>query len=229
MYSARRIYDTICRRCGKKFKTKKWTRRYCSACTEIRKEEALEFKKHRKYRSKPKKDRYKDRDKPTFPDRPCVICGNLYTPTGSTQLYCPVCKKTKVKEWNKAKGQRRKLHPEYRKWHREYEKARRKTNTDMVREEFGDRCMICGKKLSFEPKRKRAAWACHHVSYEPEIKILVCVPCHMWLHGQMRVYKHPIKEKYKPDIAPYIFSKKVVELYEKYNPSITEEFDEKFK
>ena len=122
----------------------------------------------------------------------------------------------------KIKDSKRRQKPEVKKQHAKYERFRKQILREKVKEEYGKRCWICGKELNFEgaKKRKGASWARHHISYAEDKTILVCVPCHMWLHGQMRVYKHVIKEKYPTDIAPYVFAKRVVDVYETFNPDI---------
>jgi hypothetical protein len=83
--------------------------------------------------------------------------------------------------------------------------------------------MLCERELDLRPRRGKPTFARHHVSYEPEILILLCPGCHLWLHGQSGVHNHRLKKLFSKDVAPYIFAKKVVELYEKHNPDIIKE------
>jgi hypothetical protein len=72
-------------------------------------------------------------------------------------------------------------------------------------------CQICGAE-PIAGRKMRFIW--HHTSYEPEIKVYLCYPCHAWLHGNGKIYKHPFKTKYGRDKAPYEFARAVVGLYD---------------
>jgi hypothetical protein len=72
-------------------------------------------------------------------------------------------------------------------------------------------CQICG---AVKSKSSKMRFVLHHTSYEPEITISLCYPCHAWLHGNGRIYRHPFKEKYGRDKAPYEFARAVVNAYD---------------
>ena len=89
-------------------------------------------------------------------------------------------------------------------------------------------CFICG-GLPKNKKGKDKLFVEHHISYNPEIIILLCFPCHMWLHGQSRVYpNHRIKKTYGVDIGPYVFARRVVKIYESFNPEVVGKGEEEF-
>ena len=79
----------------------------------------------------------------------------------------------------------------------------------------GDSCSICGVgAYNLKTKKlRRMIW--HHVSYVPERVVILCFSCHAWLHGLTKVYRHPLKDKFGKDVAPYEFAKRVVALYER--------------
>ena len=69
------------------------------------------------------------------------------------------------------------------------------------------KCSICGKE-----KTGKMVFINHHTDYENDITILICRPCHNWLHGRA-VYGHPFVKEYGKDKAPFMFAKRVVEVY----------------
>ena len=78
-------------------------------------------------------------------------------------------------------------------------------------------CECCGERTS--------NYVEHHLSYAPEVKARVCYPCHIWLHGNGRVYRHRIKtESALSDganargLAPFLFASAVVDLYTRKMP-----------
>ena len=75
-------------------------------------------------------------------------------------------------------------------------------------------CEVCEKDLEGNKKYKPKVIQ-HHIDYEKDITITVCYACHMWLHGQAKVYRHEFKTKYDRARAPYEFAKAVVKAYEK--------------
>ena len=77
-----------------------------------------------------------------------------------------------------------------------------------------DQCAICRTKAYNKKAKKMRRMTWHHTSYEPEWIVLLCFSCHAWLHGLCKVYRHPIKDEFGKDVAPYIFAKRVVALYE---------------
>lgn len=158
--------------------------------------------------------RRKDGREKTFAIRYCAVCGKEYTPKSSTAKYCPQCREILKKNYQKAKDIRRRLSPAYKKWHTEYERERKQELREKIWDDFGHLCWLCGKSL------KKGQWVRHHVSYSPEKIVLLCRGCHAWLHGQRGTFRHVIKEKYPPDVAPYIFARRVVELYEDHYPLI---------
>ena len=72
------------------------------------------------------------------------------------------------------------------------------------------KCAICNKVCNFGLR-----FVGHHVSYEPEILILLCAGCHTWLHAAGNVFKNFFKDAFKADISPYVFALKVIEVYHK--------------
>ena len=69
------------------------------------------------------------RKSPTIQSRTCESCGEMYTPTGNGQKYCPSCKVTKVGEWKKK--YENKIYPD------------RKPKTKCT-----EPCCVCGGKFS---------------------------------------------------------------------------------
>lgn len=120
------------------------------------------------------------------------------------------------------KARKKNKSKESREYHKNYEKIRRKEYRDKMLKLNNYKCQICGKDLS-NPKKQ--TFAEHHLSYNKDIKALICKGCHMWLHGQSAVYNHIFKKRFNPDISPYIFAKGVVDLYENRNPIIVEEWN----
>lgn len=160
---------------------------------------------------------------------PCHDCGLLIERRSSTHLYCPQCKKEHQKAVSRKKQLKRCAHPDYAAWHAAYERKRKQSLRDQVREEYGDRCSICGKEVGFTGKKnqKGRMWARHHISYDPEIQILVCGSCHMWLHGQRAVYgNHPIKKKYGLALGPYVFARRVIAAYEAADSNLRRQYEE---
>ena len=78
-----------------------------------------------------------------------------------------------------------------------------------------DTCAICRIKAYNAKSKKMRRMIWHHTRYQPERIALLCFSCHAWLHGLCKVYRHPLKEEYGKDVAPYIFAKRVVDLYER--------------
>lgn len=114
----------------------------------------------------------------------CKRCGFKIDDAKTTNVVCAKCKRKKQSEF--------------------YRKKRRKgTFAD-----FGGKCALCSTDV--EGKK----WARHHISYDNDTKVLLCNACHLWLHGQARIFRHPLKGVLEKDMAPYVFAKRVVELYE---------------
>ena len=77
------------------------------------------------------------------------------------------------------------------------------------------KCSICGGPLGSRPQD-------HHISYEPEIKMLICFNCHQWYHGRT-VYPYKLKPGKKKNLTiedkqkiakmGFEFSRKVVIAY----------------
>ena len=76
----------------------------------------------------------------------------------------------------------------------------------------GDKCTICD--ALWKPKLKYQG---HHTDYKHDIESTLCYTCHALLHGSAKVWKHPFA-KYGKDKAPYIFARRVVEMYEDNKP-----------
>ncbi len=76
----------------------------------------------------------------------------------------------------------------------------------------GDRCCICDK-----PWVAGLKYQGHHTDYKHDIEATLCYTCHALLHGSAKIYKHPFA-KYGKDKAPYIFARRVVEMYEEDKP-----------
>ena len=76
----------------------------------------------------------------------------------------------------------------------------------------GDKCAICDK-----PWVAKLKYQGHHTDYEHDIESTTCYTCHALLHGSAKIYKHPFAE-YGKDKAPYIFARRVVEMYEHSKP-----------
>jgi hypothetical protein len=72
-------------------------------------------------------------------------------------------------------------------------------------------CAICGEGNQLNKKRGKIR---HHVSYTPEITIILCKRCHLRLHGTGRCFNHPFEKQFGPDKGPYIFAKRVVLEYD---------------
>lgn len=70
-----------------------------------------------------------------------------------------------------------------------------------------DICSICKKE-----KSGKQVYISHHISYDKDITIRVCRPCHNWMHGR-QVYGHPFKTEYGKDMAPFYFAGQVVRVY----------------
>jgi hypothetical protein len=72
-------------------------------------------------------------------------------------------------------------------------------------------CAICGEGNQLNKKRGKIR---HHVSYTPEITIIVCKRCHLRLHGTGRCFNHPFEKQFGPDKGPYIFATRVKLVYD---------------
>jgi hypothetical protein len=69
-------------------------------------------------------------------------------------------------------------------------------------------CDICG----YVPKKCLIR---HHLDYgPPEVLINVCYGCHTWMHGNGKVFFHLIKRSAPINMAPFVFAKAVVQIYE---------------
>jgi hypothetical protein len=69
-------------------------------------------------------------------------------------------------------------------------------------------CAICGDKY-------RKGFTRHHVSYDPEVVIWSCKPCHLWYHGNGKAWPaHPLKRQFTPDRQPYEFARAVIRAYD---------------
>jgi hypothetical protein len=71
-------------------------------------------------------------------------------------------------------------------------------------------CAICGEGNQLNKKRGKIR---HHVSYTPEITIILCKRCHLRLHGTGRCFNHPFEKQFGPDKGPEIFARRVVLEY----------------
>jgi hypothetical protein len=76
-------------------------------------------------------------------------------------------------------------------------------------------CAICGEgnQLANGRINKKRGKIRHHVSYTPEITIILCKRCHLRLHGTGRCFNHPLEKLYGPDMGPYVFAEYVVNAY----------------
>jgi hypothetical protein len=72
-------------------------------------------------------------------------------------------------------------------------------------------CAICGEGNQLNKKRGKIR---HHVSYTPEITIILCKRCHLRLHGTGRCFNHPFEKQFGPDKGPYVFATRVKLVYD---------------
>ena len=100
------------------------------------------------------------------------------------------------------------------------EKVRTTSRQSLMRKRIKDtgmtKCYICEKPV------EDRGFHTHHVNYEKNKLVLLCYICHGWLHGYRRTYKHPFKEKYGGDYAPFMFASKIVEMYMEHDPKMQE-------
>jgi hypothetical protein len=72
-------------------------------------------------------------------------------------------------------------------------------------------CAICGDGNQLNKKRGKIR---HHVSYTPEITIILCKRCHLRLHGTGRCFNHPFEKAVGPAMGPRMFAISVVLAYD---------------
>ena len=79
---------------------------------------------------------------------------------------------------------------------------------------IGYRCPLCY-KVEGEGKSR---FVNHHVQYPTkgvkEIRVRICLQCHLRLHGTGRVFGHRLDKEYGKAIGPYEFSRRVCMMYE---------------
>jgi hypothetical protein len=73
-------------------------------------------------------------------------------------------------------------------------------------------CAICGEGNQLNKKRGKIR---HHVSYTPEITIILCKRCHLRLHGTGRCFNHPFEKEWGADMGPYMFALRVKSAYDR--------------
>ena len=77
-------------------------------------------------------------------------------------------------------------------------------------------CAAAGVETRIRPDKRAIT---HHFNYDPPITATLCFACHCWLHGQGRVFNHPIKRQF-PDkdsqkaYAPIVFAYAALTLFE---------------
>ncbi|CAK0779060.1 hypothetical protein CCP2SC5_880003 [Azospirillaceae bacterium] len=85
---------------------------------------------------------------------------------------------------------------------------RRRDGRNKKDDNAGVVCAICSDKY-------RKGFTRHHVSYDPEVIIWSCRPCHLGLHQNGKVWpNHPFKKKFPPDREPYEFARAVIRAYD---------------
>ena len=87
-------------------------------------------------------------------------------------------------------------------------KKSNKRKREKILNQYGGKCVLCQIKIEEGMK-----YALHHISYNPEKKVLLCHKCHNTLHC-LRIYKLDFVKKHGSDLAPYEWAKKVIALYE---------------
>lgn len=88
----------------------------------------------------------------------------------------------------------------------------------------GKSCEICGREYLPHPKTgKYPRFLFHHAKYSSpedptEVKVVVCLSCHNWMHGNGMVYGHALKPRNMTDaekaLGPFLFAVAVVRLYD---------------
>ena len=76
-------------------------------------------------------------------------------------------------------------------------------------------CEICGEGNDKNPRRKKVQ---HHLCYDPELTAVLCLRCHLRLHGLGRCFNHPFEAKYGPAYGPLIFAVAVADIYARAEP-----------
>lgn len=83
-----------------------------------------------------------------------------------------------------------------------------------------DTCIFCGEKFTYagarDKKVKGKKGLEHHLSYKDDTTVPCCLSCHNRLHGQQATHNHAFKKKYAKDIEPFMWAKRVVEVYYKH-------------
>ena len=135
---------------------------------------------------------------PNFREKPCQVCGELYTPTGRRSKYCPSCaieeKKARQREGqfryrerlgrpvHVGKGGSNKKftdHPSYLNGLGNFHRLRRKMRMEITY------CELCGKDLT---DAGRFEWCVHHIDHDRthnvrENLMMLCKRCHQIHHG----------------------------------------------
>lgn len=95
----------------------------------------------------------------------------------------------------------------------------RRVQPDTSRSERQWTCEICGDGNQKNPRRKKVV---HHLCYDPEITAVLCLRCHLRLHGLGRCFNHPFEMKYGQAYGPLVFAMAVVKLYQSALPWLEE-------
>ena len=158
----------------------------------------------------------------TFPATTDYFFKAIYSSKTGLLSECKYCSREGQKKW--VKENKEKTNGYTKKWRdknltkeqntkkaQDYRRERAFKDTGMTC------CAICGREYEINKRFSR-----HHVDYKTNKMVLLCCPCHSWLHGTAAAHNQLFKQQYGKDKAPLIFAQKVVELYMGHDPEMQE-------